>query len=263
MEYYGLPIEERVRVAIGLASGPAKNGPDPDLIRAALQTGPIPPAAIKHKRDSGKTLLHALALGTGRFTDTDPFITERFRKGSPKADLPGRRFAPLLHRVLINLGLRALTRELIAGGADLHAIYSRAVYQRNPSRVIGEDIKIGLRYTPLLCIFWGELTGHYFQVRESFTSHHHIKLWLEDLELCGIDLCEYGRKEKDLFDQSRVSREFITYDGHTFHLVNFTFGASPSDWQFYFLEPTDEFAGDFWSLVEEPEEKVMPGMWVD
>ena len=92
-----------------------------------------------------------------------------------------------------------------------------------------------------------------------------MRIWLEDLQSCGVDLLEYGKKEKELHGHyTEVLGDCRSYsNGCTLRLVGFTYGASPEDWKVWFSEPTDEYAGDFWWLVEQPDEKPMPGMWVD
>ena len=96
-----------------------------------------------------------------------------------------------------------------------------------------------------------------------------LKVWLEDLEDCGVDLLKYGRKEKALHDEIPMLQDFMVdflEDGE-FHeikwrLIGFSFGASPSDWHIWISEPTDCFAGDFWSMIEPPEMSI-PGMWME
>ena len=34
-------------------------------------------------------------------------------------------------------------------------------------------------------------------------------------------------------------------------LINLQYGTRPGDWIFWLSEPTDEFAGDFWSMIED------------
>jgi hypothetical protein len=53
-------------------------------------------------------------------------------------------------------------------------------------------------------------------------------------------------------------------------LINLHYGARPGDWIFWLSEQTDEYAGDFWSMIEDPLELdeedrpmvlKMPGSW--
>ncbi|KAL1848317.1 hypothetical protein Daus18300_013643 [Diaporthe australafricana] len=98
----------------------------------------------------------------------------------------------------------------------------------------------------------------------------------------GIDLLQYGRNEKKIFRElsyldeepmflfwsnPHVETRFRT--GYRTHLINFQYGRFPTDWKFWWCEPSDEFSGDFWSLVEpQHDEAIMdvlgvPGAWVD
>jgi hypothetical protein len=90
--------------------------------------------------------------------------------------------------------------------------------------------------------------------------------WLEILSDCGIELEAYGRwetihfqdKDKDLdlvWHEKRISSSnvwvlpFCARRGLRF--VGFTFGPRLQDWDFGFSEPSDEFAGEFWLMIEE------------
>ena len=101
-----------------------------------------------------------------------------------------------------------------------------------------------------------------------------LKLWLEELDASGIDLMEYGRIERALWEQEPMRKDFPGYDPlvldedpldsdepFTWRLINFTFGASPSDWHVWGSQ-LDGYAGEFWSMVERPEVN-MPGTWIE
>ncbi|KAI1453100.1 hypothetical protein F4805DRAFT_388003 [Annulohypoxylon moriforme] len=90
--------------------------------------------------------------------------------------------------------------------------------------------------------------------------------WLKALKIAGVDLNTYGHREHEIFiDDDHYFR--APYMGRyrdpiMLHLVGFKFGSEPEDWEFYWAEPTDEFAGDFWNLIENPPPSI-PGSWVD
>lgn len=94
-------------------------------------------------------------------------------------------------------------------------------------------------------------------------------MWLEDLVASGVDLVEYGRKEKEILDLSSPS-ECVLFScdwglrsgDDVGHIVNFDFGAAPSDWHIWWSNPTDFMAGEFWAMIESPEE-LMPGSWIE
>ena len=81
----------------------------------------------------------------------------------------------------------------------------------------------------------------------------------------GVDLFEYGLKEKAI--HARISKAkplcISSPPSDNFDLLDFTIGPTPSDWRLSFREHTDCFAAEFWSLIERPEEELMPGTWID
>ncbi|KAG6364222.1 hypothetical protein INS49_005820 [Diaporthe citri] len=104
----------------------------------------------------------------------------------------------------------------------------------------------------------------------------------------GIDLNLYGANEKEHFQHrfEGYPSDGMTYDYfspeaykigcdnlglyrrhlHWVRLINFHYGRLPTDWKFWWSEPSDEFAGDFWLLLESgTQEAIMsvPGAWVD
>lgn len=111
-----------------------------------------------------------------------------------------------------------------------------------------------------------------------------IFAWLADLYEGGMDLQIYGENEKEHFRHPELPRVEAYLSNGTIYdycrssygkerarvfyvrLINFHYGRLPAHWKFWWSEPSDEFAGDFWSLVElSNQETVMnvPGAWVD
>lgn len=95
--------------------------------------------------------------------------------------------------------------------------------------------------------------------------------WLEDVQSAGIDLAAYGKKELELFvrDHQVLALRWCTLDigpksdGYPLsgpRLVSFTYGPEPEDWELIWDPDTEEFAGDFWELVEDRPLPV-PGAW--
>lgn len=102
-----------------------------------------------------------------------------------------------------------------------------------------------------------------------------LQKWIEDLIAVGIDIEEYGREEYDILrNTDSMSSLFVEagkyalpdvdcpFRGYEIHLYGFTYGPSVEDWTILYSEPTDEFAGEFWDLVEE-RPLDMPGAWFD
>jgi hypothetical protein len=95
-----------------------------------------------------------------------------------------------------------------------------------------------------------------------------LKIWLMDLKSVGVDLEEFGRAEKDLYDSGAIGKDYHVSlrVGGNHRLINFTYGTSPHDWHLWISENSDLFAGEFWDMVK-CEEEVMPGAmpraWLD
>lgn len=98
-----------------------------------------------------------------------------------------------------------------------------------------------------------------------------ITIFLEDLSNAGVDLMEYGAKETSLLRTGCCCQDFQLRPSwlrsnkwveSEIRLIGITYGPQPADWKFWFSEPSDEYAGDFWYLVE-PFEGSIPGAWID
>lgn len=94
-------------------------------------------------------------------------------------------------------------------------------------------------------------------------------MWLRVIRQAGIDLNTYGEYEHQHLVNSNVSQEIMrplnsTYgcSPSVFRIVGFTYGSEPEDWEVFWNEPTDQFAGHFWRLIEDPPVHI-PGSWDD
>ena len=100
--------------------------------------------------------------------------------------------------------------------------------------------------------------------------------WLEDLAEAGIDLDEYGRLEAEAASDSATQQEAVvnsvvkqnpktgqwvinTPRGQI--LVLFRYGPRPEDWTLEWDFLDEQFAGDFWDMIERL--PPMPGTWQD
>jgi hypothetical protein len=93
------------------------------------------------------------------------------------------------------------------------------------------------------------------------------------LKQIGVNLCEYGQRENQLLHDHHLQtmRYFVWHiklyyserrPNGIWRLLGFKFGPDVEDWDIWWNEPTDEFAGDFWALVEDPPVHV-PGEWIE
>ncbi|KAI2620421.1 hypothetical protein GGR54DRAFT_601038 [Hypoxylon sp. NC1633] len=90
--------------------------------------------------------------------------------------------------------------------------------------------------------------------------------WLEALEEAGVDLVAYGCREHELLLDPHGHQGLGRLCGPSMdfqiYLIGFKYGSKPTDWEIYWEEPTDRFAGEFWALIENPPLRI-PGSWVD
>ncbi|OHF02475.1 hypothetical protein CORC01_02170 [Colletotrichum orchidophilum] len=99
-----------------------------------------------------------------------------------------------------------------------------------------------------------------------------LSMWLEDVQSSGKDLAKYGSQEKEIFmgDKLLQDRRLDVLFDYSFpkiswtgmRLVSFTYGPQPEDWKLVWGLEAEEYAGDFWYLVENPPLRI-PGGWVE
>lgn len=91
--------------------------------------------------------------------------------------------------------------------------------------------------------------------------------WLQSLQRAGADLVEYGRREKSLLSGPHRQQTILIYNRifgswGGVRMINITYGPEPEDWHVWFSWPLDEWSGDFWHMVENPELFDIPGAWL-
>jgi len=93
--------------------------------------------------------------------------------------------------------------------------------------------------------------------------------WLETLYTAGVDLEDYGKTE--ILVQQIWLREIPLYSHPScktqktvsdLRLTAIEVGPKPRDLKFWFSDPTDQFVGEFWDMIEHPE-RLIPGAWDD
>lgn len=85
---------------------------------------------------------------------------------------------------------------------------------------------------------------------------------LRGLQGVGINLKEFGETEELLLKDQGGCIDFRAF-GRSSHfvirLIGFSYGPTPEDWCLWVSEPSDEFVGDFWEMIDRRME--MPGGW--
>ncbi|KFG86363.1 hypothetical protein MANI_000165 [Metarhizium anisopliae] len=94
-----------------------------------------------------------------------------------------------------------------------------------------------------------------------------VRLFLGSASEAGIDLEEYGRRESELLvpyvSYYRGWKDFTTTPTNPNpYLVSIKYGPRPEDWDFTWDLLVEEFAGEFWEMLENQPLHI-PGAWVD
>ncbi|KAK8034194.1 gentisate 1-2-dioxygenase [Apiospora rasikravindrae] len=93
-----------------------------------------------------------------------------------------------------------------------------------------------------------------------------FRQYLTIISSCGVDINGFGTfMESRFMGQAPRSISVWSYKGHRrlwFKVQGILTGPEPNDWEVWFIEPTDEFVGEFWQLVD-PAPLDIPGAWVD
>ncbi|KAK2757181.1 Ankyrin repeat-containing protein [Colletotrichum kahawae] len=117
--------------------------------------------------------------------------------------------------------------------------------------------------------WWGPSPG-----RPHFDLPQAVQLWVSAVSSCDINLLKYGRGEKDLHKQGQPrfkQRKVIQcYNGYArrrervvrVSLIGITYGFRPEQWTVCWTHEFDDYAGEFWHMIEEPK-MAIPGSWVE
>jgi hypothetical protein len=168
--------------------------------------------------------------------------------------------------------------ELVVADSDLHGCALRWELQKSLE-------------TPLIAIFTGFASANYVYsqplwinpyplVQEGYTPETDpekvlvvVLLWLRVLARAGIDLEEYGQKEKLVYQKGLAENFYrfkladiekwdsgIDEPISTIYSITFIYGPTPTDWKFWLIEQMNDSFLEFWDMVDHPE-RAMPGYW--
>lgn len=80
--------------------------------------------------------------------------------------------------------------------------------------------------------------------------HRMLRAWLSDLQVSSVDLQQYGEQKTALRLRDQLNWTFFWWGLGYIYLMNFSYGSQPEDWQLWFSEPSDRYAGQFWAMTE-------------
>ena len=239
-------IDVRCDLAIRLAAYAEYN--NPELFLLALGCRPTFPPAMNYQNRNGTTLLHAVARALGILSFYSTCNTKSSHLSVYVEDL----------EQWIS-GWKSILQELVTAGVDLNVTRLSQLH----------DLK-DVRMTPMWDLLYGLCYPTWYE-QVQVNLQHAIMSWISTLSDFGVDLREYGLQERSTWKPVEISTKFIHsgpldlfsdyYFGNR-RLINFDYGPSPKDWRIWENEPTDEFAGEFWLMLDKKEE-IMPGTWID
>jgi hypothetical protein len=266
-------LEGRILVALEICS--LQDQPDlASLMRGLLGDQRITRIICHIKDGPHRTLLHCVSWHLGERYVRSPQTYDSLLNGCQELIPPttSQTCKDPIERLLI------LAFDLMASGSDIHALANRFSH-RGP-----------WRETPLVAIFSGFISLfdisfpvgtplHYASCivlsPETLTTLRYpskvlipVFLWLTLLAKAGIDLLEYGRKEKLQYHCRYPSISSMRRSNETWwtpqKALSFTlnYGSRLQDWEFWLIPPMDNSFREFWDMVDHPE-RVMPGYWDD
>jgi hypothetical protein len=203
--------------------------------------------------EKGQTLLHLVWGSFARRLANAGDFGRYLDRSLETQDLETVEDFPKIHSCLH----RRFSRKLISAGASLQSVDND-----------GHTLLTGVIYW--FCNF---KSGYMYPSRwnpEEFPEalNEILEDWLFGLLEGGVDLQEYGAWEslslqnKDFGPLQWCYKEYeddengVRYNNRLLfkdvdiRLINIKYGPSPKDWIFWFSEPSDPFAGDFWAMIE-------------
>lgn len=96
------------------------------------------------------------------------------------------------------------------------------------------------------------------------TAQKALKLYVAEMMLLGIDipvLADIERKVRAILEEEGGSRE-IWISGLPLRLIAVEFGDKAEDSHLWLSNPRDEWAGEFWDMIDHPE-RAIPGAWTE
>jgi hypothetical protein len=118
--------------------------------------------------------------------------------------------------------------------------------------------------TPLIAFLRGYFGREYTRPqKEPSACVTALRSWLTELKAAGVNLNRFGQKEVNIWKSENVQRDLLCVSENGVRwkrLISIAYGTNPSDWNIWFYECSDSYAGDFWNLIEQ-ETEFMPGGW--
>ena len=90
-----------------------------------------------------------------------------------------------------------------------------------------------------------------------------LNCYISELMLLGINMAtiiDVERKVAAMHVEKGILRRGIWYRDQWCRVMAITYGPKADDWRIWLSNPRDEWAGEFWDMIDHPE-RAMPGAW--
>lgn len=216
-----------------------------------------------HEWDYHDDCLHHVLFKDGTATADEIAIVER--SGIGPVNLAAYVYQNLTHDKddKVDSRLRAFVRQLVGLKGDLHFIqHVHALPECLRNDTCGYPLS-----TPLFAVLIPSTTvvdRAGTQRKLEKTIQQTLMSWLQDLKMCGVDLCEYGRTERKIFRASSTLKSRWYPSEQWMRLSGFKYGPKPEYWILEWDPLPERLAGEFWAMLDEQlRNPPMPGAWVD
>lgn len=277
-------LQDRARYAITVCSRQAQHD-ILSFLSVIMDGRQIDTEICGIKDHDHRTLLHCIAWAIGeRSMRVDSSHDASLGSGSPNAEEVCKEKPDLTWDY--RRQLFQVLREILNIGTELHERACRYTQRA----IFPEGCPRDSKETPFTALFSGFSSAQRryahrsaCEAKDPQSGDHTVPAlkrvlepvmaWLKELENAGIDLEAYGRQEAVLRSQRQVrNHELIATQmrsdedvmsaqvPYTKYYINFTYGAKPNDWNFWFIEMMDNSLLEFWEMVDHPE-RAIPGAW--
>jgi hypothetical protein len=235
-----------------------------NLIRLFFMDEEFDPVTCSLTDRNGMSLLHGIAANINLVADGE----------LPQNLVTAEYTMPWKTNVQQRSEMLLVARELIAASPTrLHGLTLRYDYRCFCTAHFTSFFTPVLQ-TPLMMVVSGFFLAHSFgHPSRTYENWRNLAdratssaiVWLQQLHSAGVDLLEYGRTEKEIHSQKKVSKEWTSTRGTRMlllRLISFTYGPEPADWKFWFSEGMEVYFVQFWDMVDHPE-RALPGAWIE
>lgn len=172
-------------------------------------------------------------------------------------------------------GWRALLQEIIDATDDLHLMLEPL----DPFKIAGvcSALKSALVLTlgHNILAYGRRSPGDTGARRKLKQLTANLQSLMQLIASCGHDLLGFGRREAAIWvgedAMCRIAKEALIFEPSDIFRIPYGrwcvwvihYGSEPLDWYFEWEIPQEDYAGEFWALVERGPPTPMPGAWVD